>query len=269
MISVQLDVFSGRPNPRWTLSPRQSRELVERIQADPRVLLPRDAETVGLGYRGFVVEHLSEGDAWSRAGLPATARIGGTHVSGGETANWLLGTSAGTRADVPGQVLEHSREAIRSARPDRPSTYTACANSFYTSDTDFSYWNNPQHQYSNNCYNFADNLRTDTYAQPGRAAGHMYTEISCRGVAPAARWDGWRAKCQTQNNLNVCLVIWPSTDFHWYRLCQNGHWCHKPGGTPARNYDDSGHLITDPETCDRGPYTIFCRYFRGWGVIVE
>ena len=58
MISVQLDVFSGRPNPRWTLSPRQTRELVERIQADPRVLLPRDAETVGLGglvllYRGL------------------------------------------------------------------------------------------------------------------------------------------------------------------------------------------------------------------------
>src|SRR6266487_2992306 len=93
MISVQLDVFSGRPNPRWTLSPRQSRELVERVQADPRAVLPRDAETVGLGYRGFVVEPLSEGDAWSRAGLPATARIGGTRVSGGETADWLLGTS--------------------------------------------------------------------------------------------------------------------------------------------------------------------------------
>ena len=42
-------------------------------------------------------------------------------------------------------------------------------------------------------------------------------------------------------------------------------WCHKMGGTPARNTDDSGDYITDPRTADRGAYTsegIFLYYNR-------
>jgi hypothetical protein len=38
-------------------------------------------------------------------------------------------------------------------------------------------------------------------------------------------------------------------------------WSHKPGGTAARNTDNSGRVITNPETCNRGPYTQFCGYF--------
>jgi hypothetical protein len=42
-------------------------------------------------------------------------------------------------------------------------------------------------------------------------------------------------------------------------------WCHKPGGTQARNYDSSGDFITDPSTADRGPYTIWGHfmYYKG------
>ena len=28
------------------------------------------------------------------------------------------------------------------------------------------------------------------------------------------------------------------------------------------NYDNSGYYITNPQTCDRGPYTIFCAYYH-------
>jgi hypothetical protein len=267
MITVQLDVFSGRPNPRWTLTPRQARELAERVQAERAILRPRDAEAGGLGYRGFIIEQSGE-DVWSAAGLPRQGRIGGRGAPERDAQAWLLGTSKAS-ADLSGQVVDHARDAIGTSPRDTVSTYTPCDNSYYTSDTDFTFWNNPQHQYLNNCYNFASNSRTDTYAQPGLASGHEYTSLTCRGVAPAARWDGWRAECQPDKNLNTCLVIWPNVDFHWYRLCQNGHWCHKPGGDTARNYDDSGDLITDPETADRGPYTDFCRYFRGWHVVVR
>jgi hypothetical protein len=51
-VEVQLDVFSGRANPRWTLSGERARELGERLTgvepAEPR-------EPPALGYRGFLI----------------------------------------------------------------------------------------------------------------------------------------------------------------------------------------------------------------------
>ena len=50
---VELDVFSGRPNPRWELDEPSSRQL---RQLEGRLTTSRDAapEPPGLGYRGFV-----------------------------------------------------------------------------------------------------------------------------------------------------------------------------------------------------------------------
>jgi hypothetical protein len=48
---VTLEVFSGRPNPSWTLSAEQEQELIRRLQSLP----PSDRSPAGggLGYRGF------------------------------------------------------------------------------------------------------------------------------------------------------------------------------------------------------------------------
>lgn len=49
---VELDIFSGRPNPRWELSPAE----VERLRGLHHVLRPASSvrfEAPGLGYRGF------------------------------------------------------------------------------------------------------------------------------------------------------------------------------------------------------------------------
>lgn len=50
---VELDVFSGRPNPRWELDEQRSQELrqLERRLTPARQAAP---EPPGLGYRGFV-----------------------------------------------------------------------------------------------------------------------------------------------------------------------------------------------------------------------
>jgi hypothetical protein len=51
-VEVMLDIFSGRPNPRWTLSDQQVNDLQARLRALPEstpVMPP------GLGYRGFIV----------------------------------------------------------------------------------------------------------------------------------------------------------------------------------------------------------------------
>lgn len=67
-VKVEIDIFSGRENPSWELSPAESSELVERIH--PLVPIAPSAEENGLGYRGFVILN-PEG----KAELPAEIRV--------------------------------------------------------------------------------------------------------------------------------------------------------------------------------------------------
>jgi hypothetical protein len=53
---VELDIFSGRPNPHWSLSGRRVAELEERLQELEPV---QAAEPQGLGYRGLVIRSKS------------------------------------------------------------------------------------------------------------------------------------------------------------------------------------------------------------------
>ena len=121
----------------------------------------------------------------------------------------------------------------------------------------------------NNCYAYANNQITNTFPQPGRGTGRMYTVFGCTGagaVEPAAVSDGL-APCPNfgvplapGRGWYVALVIWPGKDYHWYRQDKAGCWSHKPGNTPVRNVDNSGRAISDPRTADRGNYTVFCSY---------
>jgi len=127
------------------------------------------------------------------------------------------------------------------------------------------WWNVPSIQPYNNCYNYATNYRTNTFAQPGRAAGDMYNSLSCAEVKSGAIKDELidapdnDNKCPDEGHL-VALVIWPNWDYHWYRKGENGYWSHKPGGTAVTNLDNSGDSISDPRTADRGGYTDFCTF---------
>ena len=128
------------------------------------------------------------------------------------------------------------------------------------------WWNvGGQRQFNNNCYNYATNYRTDTFAQPGKAAGAMYTALTCVSVKPGAVKDELidsplaNNKCPKEGHL-VALVIAPGWDFHWYRKGRNGYWSHKPGGSAVTNLDNNGVTIPDARTANRGPYTSFCTF---------
>jgi len=128
------------------------------------------------------------------------------------------------------------------------------------------YWNDRSIiQKNNNCYNYSNNKRTDTFAQPGRAGGDMYSSIDCIEVTNGAIADGLipttASEIPPPGKTKIAMVIWPDTDYHWYRQDSDGYWTHKPGQTAATNLDNSGNIITNPETADRGGYTIFCGYF--------
>ena len=54
---VEIDVFSGLPNPRWQLTREEARELQRKLND-----LPRDSGALRetLGYRGFVIKNANQ-----------------------------------------------------------------------------------------------------------------------------------------------------------------------------------------------------------------
>lgn len=311
MITVELDIFSGNPNPRWTLTPKEENELIARVMAEPSLTSPPKSAG-GLGYRGFTISTDNEAKrTLEKSGLPSRFYIESKENVDAELA--LINSTKAEKmtADEVRQVALDSikktnqvwseywkthptNESFASDRissegyepsdlkPDIPldtappaeNAVSACGPVLVSSDTDFSFWNDAYSITRNNCYNFASGYRSHTFAQPGRKSGVALTSLANCGssvgsVSYCASFDGFSTTCYTGNQFYACLVLWANNDFHWYRLCANSHWCHKPGGTAARNYDDSGFLIADPATCNRGPYTLVCsyRYFPyGWTV---
>lgn len=283
-MNVTLDIFSGRPNPTWTLSEEQQTQLLERVSG--RRLATVDSPTAVLGYRGLVVSAAQD----DLEGVPQEFRIAGApsgdeaaKVIGGrglsvseenEIARFLLEAGRASVGDdlqqiVTGELQRRQESALPPQPPEPlpnppepiPQPVPSCQilNTKYNPG----FWNVPSVQPYNNCYNYAMNNRTDTYAQPGRISGHMYTSLDCANVGAAADADGCKSTCKGRVKL-VALVIWPGFDFHWYRRQLEGFWAHKPGGTPVRNVDSSNRLIDGttltPANCNRGPYAVFCGY---------
>lgn len=123
---------------------------------------------------------------------------------------------------------------------------------------------------NNNCYNYSTNIRTDTFAQPGRASGRQWKVNAPSDVASAAIADGlepvhyiWDIQHNSKHELQVmmpepnnetlgrhyvALLIWPGMNFHWIRQNSDGTWSSKDGDDYAFNTDINGNTIVNP--CD-------------------
>jgi hypothetical protein len=84
---VELDIFSGRPNPRWSLSPQECTTLQERLAGLPPTTKAA-TEPPGLGYRGLIV-HRTDGPKVKVYGGHAAAR---QSDAGRQLERWLLET---------------------------------------------------------------------------------------------------------------------------------------------------------------------------------
>lgn len=294
-LRITIDVFSGRPNPSIIVAGRVESALLERLG---RLRSSRGARAVArepsrLGYRGVRLEPVVTGGASRgarRTGATATAalRIAGgmVHRADGVTGpvddptleRFLVGPDGPLRAAVPDvRLLEQladrlqrpttpapsarvrSRAQVRTAAADEPDR-CACAPIW-----DPAWWNDGGAiQLHNNCYNYAANVRTDTYAQPGRASTAMFASMSPADVRTAALADALtdaplRNKCPRKGHLVACFVS--QWDFHWYRKHRNGLWTHKPGPDPITQLDNAGQPIADPRNADRAEYTQLVGFF--------
>jgi len=143
---------------------------------------------------------------------------------------------------------------------------------------------------SHNCYSYVLNLKSDEAvelclkefselkycrrSQPGYAAGFPSLDkkyLNCPEVMKRTLADNPNIKpsdAQQQCDMDSykgALVVDPGSDYHYYRLNDDGYWTHKPGYKPSTFYDASGNLITNPEKANRNygrlNYKDFCGYF--------
>jgi hypothetical protein len=283
-VQVTFDLFSGRPNPQVTLGSDEATALLKKLK--PATMLA-GADAVpfsmrSLGYRGVLIEQMGP---VTEPGVPVSFRLVDGKVFAQNSAyvpqdpgveNLIaaaasarttalesdVATLIGQEATVRTMAVKNAADAAPGAAPALTPSVTCPRATVYEP----TWWNDGgQKQLHNNCYNYACNYRTDTFAQPGRANGNRITAFSCVGVRPPALsdalvdWPQRQIQCPAQGSL-VGLFIWPRWDYHWYRMDQNGFWSHKPGGTPVTNLDNSGKMIADPRLADRGRYTDFCGF---------
>jgi len=107
---VELDLFSGRPNPSWQLTPAQGDEMRAFVRSLPYAR-GRSATAPGLGYRGLKVHDRGE-PLWSLYvfdGIVEVRGSGRTEIrrdDGRRFERWLIGTAGaelaeGIRSRVP------------------------------------------------------------------------------------------------------------------------------------------------------------------------
>ncbi|XP_052269435.1 insoluble matrix shell protein 1-like isoform X2 [Dreissena polymorpha] len=252
-----MEVFSGRSSPTWTVDTRSPvYDRLSRLLGRARPT--RMLET--LGYRGFEVEVRD----------PLGQRRYMTVGAGSSPALELLLLNSSPQP-LEGAVRQTVMDSIR--RTNTPIEPVSLELGYFNDLDDAPVcvlptfdpmlWNRHPTVRLNNCYNYATQRQTNTFAQPGRATGLKYTKpVDASDVIFATIRDGFMPVPYFHwGTCVIALTVWPGVDYHYYRLDNNMLWSHKTGKNYVRNTDNSGQLISDPRTADRGQYVVFAGYF--------
>ena len=140
MLEVELDIFSGMPNPTWVLSKRQEATLFEQLRAGPNQISPVTTpdEQFGLGYRGLIVRRIkSDEGSWDKAvsamktPFPNEFRIGSQPAASGagstqnSAADWLVKTAIRQGTGLTDEVREAIAQGVvlvpQSPGPNTPA----------------------------------------------------------------------------------------------------------------------------------------------------
>lgn len=277
---LELDFFSGAPNPRWEVTPATAQKFLDRIKQFP----VRDKEALYLepnSWYGGVVLHLAEPHG---AGRYFT--IYDEHVFDSDTdtifrdadrqferllfaaapqeAMLLIDQLSFEAATAPlNEIHGVEGAALESATPVCPQ-----APPFQAAPPPV-LWNTKPGLDDNNCYNYANDVFSITDdALPGGILRHEWTEkemhdlVTGDGLVPAnaANIKVAPSTCAANPNAHlvaVCLRRRQGTrveagvavsnykDFHCFRLDSGGVWSHKDGRKRTRNTDNSGSALVN------------------------
>ncbi|XP_078382107.1 uncharacterized protein LOC144664772 isoform X5 [Oculina patagonica] len=250
---VTLEIFSGVPNPKWTIQQNhQNFSEIKSLFSSAQKYKPEDSPSK-LGYEGFVVEEVKKGKK------QAAVLIVGSET---ETLQlMLLWTAPSNRISTGIVEME-----IRSGNVSANVTNSAKR---YAAPYNPGPWNKIPQVFFNNCYNYASMVQNNAFAQPGTGSGNPFPrDYTAEDVKRAATSDGCvftpakKHMCAPHGTEHLAALFYykgplgcpGDCDYHWYRLDNNGHWSHKPGGTRATDRDGNGDRILDPREAANGPY---------------
>lgn len=289
--SVMLSIFSGRPNPRVDLSSDDLRELKERMARLQPGTARRISEVRPTDFGTFRVAVQSEGRArtfYVGGGLVDLPPMRFAYADTSGVALFLLDRfsksvlSERVKDELRRTMLQKTRVKRRAVIACNPSPapdavpYDLYWGAGFTPD--FQVWNR---QPCNNCYNYANQVLTDTYAQPGIGGGQQYDAVTCASISAAAVRDGLAKvppaaagrSLKKGRGWYVALFIGNvagEPDYHWLKQDSSGCWSHKLGTAMPSDIDFAGQTIkvghkavlVDPFGLIAARYDTFCGYFR-------
>lgn len=273
---VRLRLFSGWPDPQWTLDDTVTRKVLSYFVSLAPAVRDRERPKARIGYRGFTITIIKEATARASTfdvfnGTVQERRTDRMLSDPGRRFEDLIYQTAPPEVTVAlggmsFQLLSASgpETAISGLNPP-DSAKVGCANGPTLPSSKA--WKT--HADYNNCYNYAnDVLNQDEWSEaalPGTLTKMpsstvtsvvrtiLRTHILKDGLTKVAG-DKVPATCPAANKhyLAVILRHHPNStvvhDFHCLRLDKDGTWSHKDGSGEPRNTDDSGaygNVITD------------------------
>jgi len=235
-LRITIDIFSGLPNPSWVLGDaKQVADLLERLEASPSASTSPHEVPSKLGLRAVHVERLDDRPPAAAQGPGLWVVAPGTAAdpaAAAQLAEDLVNTApagplatADTLLQLPPELQEYVIGEIRQW-PTNPGSDQRSSGSgpliappapelgqiicpYDTVTFAPASWNDRAHILLNNCYNYASNIRNDTFAQPGWKHGYRIPPAcTLDQVAQGARADGYRAdgNCQPPTATNRWLV---------------------------------------------------------------
>ncbi|CAF0772597.1 unnamed protein product [Rotaria sordida] len=263
--SVTLHVFSGTSNPVWKINIRQLTKIKQlaykSLYQHNNVTLLSKPTTRIMGYQGFTISCSSDKPVFVHGLSPVEhlLLLGGRHYLSASVIRHVRDHVGEVMSDIT-HIESNNADCnhVPIVGPDTVPKYDPKSDDegcFITRQTE------------NNCYAYGTDIVTNTYPQPGRGSGKIWSFNTCVDMGNASVRDGLvyngtkLPKKPPENGHFAALLIWPDTNFHWIRMDANGYWSHKPGGTPVRNKDNRGLPIVDPSKSDFSPWTQFCSYF--------
>lgn len=278
-VVVELNIFSGKRNPRW----RMSREQIYSLKVQMDILKNKIDYSIPLhfftiGYKGFIIRSKNEKDLVSvilvGAGLVNFYSKKNSLEDGNHNIEkWLLSITRRKR-----RISEALyRKILTIIENPKKSDY----NNFLSAEYDNTimpkyappFWNdNYTILTNNNCYNYACDKPRPRFAQPGRGGGmriKTFDETSLRQAlnGDKLQWSADLKKLSSDIHYVAAFIGHVSkeeVDFHFFRRDEGGFWSHKPGRNPVINTDVDRRIIEDPVSndCNKGDYIHFCGYFE-------
>jgi len=283
-VTITCDIFSGKRNPSWELSVGDAIKLEKLLEKNRSIYfgaLPFNF--VRLGYKGFILHSQRE------AKLPKVMRVfdgildtASVYMPGhidhnSEVESFLCGTAnSALTPDEKKYIYQEIKKNLdnENGKNGRLARLTEAQNIYQDMALEYDpdYWNGEDHISGNNCYNYATDKRTNSFAIPGDGRGRPYREpATCHSVKDGVIRDGLRpiedyhSTYMPKKGYVIALYVRDREqreDFHFYRRDKGGSWSHKPGSSPATNLDNDNKVIHNPELCDRGEYNSLCGYFN-------